>query len=217
MSEVASSLAAPAAPATAAVAPRSPFHGHVPFERRARAGGVGVRLQAGTLRSVTQIHTWPAGIDALGSALSQTLGAAVPVRTQTLVSVPHGVLMRTGPEEFLLVSDSATPLWPTLRQAIAADIGSVTDLSHARCRIRIGGTDSRAMLSKLFALDLREPAFPVGELRLTGHHHVPCLLLRQGVDDFEMLVFSTYAHDQLGTLVDAALEYGVALEEAAPA
>lgn len=204
-------------PVPAAAVQRSPFHGHEPFERRARNGAIGVRLQAGLLRSVTQVHTWPGGIDVLAHALAQAVGAAVPTRTGTLVALPHGVVLRTGPEEFLLVSEHAEPQWPALRRAIAADVGSVTDLSHARCRIRIGGSASRDTLSKLFALDLREAALPVGEMRLTGHHHVPCLLLRAGLDDFEMLVFSTYAHDQLGTLVDAALEYGVALEMAAPA
>lgn len=199
------------------VAPRSPFHGHVPHERQARNGAIGVRLQAGMLRSVTQVHTWPDGIDALEAALAQALGVVVPARTGIVTTLADGVLLRTGPEEFLLVVDRAEAQWPALRQAIAPDVGSVTDLSHARCRIRIGGPASRDTLSKLFALDLREAAFPVGEARLTGHHHVPCLLLRAGVDDFEMLVFSTYAHDQLGTLVDAALEYGVALEIAAPA
>ena len=53
---------------------------------------------------------------------------------------------------------------------------------------------------------------PVGELRLTGHHHVPCAAVRTGPDSVDLLVFSTYAFDQLGTLLDAAQEYGVALE-----
>lgn len=196
---------------TSLVTPRSPFHGHAPFERRARDGSLGVRLQAGILRSVTQVHTWPGGLDALASALAQALDTEVPARTGSVSVLPEGVLLRTGPEEFLLVSGSTEARWPALRRAIAADVGSVTDLSHARCRIRIAGAACRATMSKLFALDLREAAFPVGEARLTGHHHVPCVLLRLGMDDFEMLVFSTYAHDQLATLVDAALEYGVAM------
>ena len=62
------------------------------------------------------------------------------------------------------------------------------------------------------ALDLREASFPVGDVALTGTHHVPSMLRRVGVDAFELLVFSTYAHDQLDTVLDAALEYGVALQ-----
>jgi sarcosine oxidase subunit gamma len=84
-------------------------------------------------------------------------------------------------------------------------------LGHARCRIRISGGKCRDTLSKLFAIDLRDAAFPVSQARLTGHHHVPALLHRVGPDQFDIYVFTTYAQDQLHALVDAALEYGVAL------
>ena len=99
-----------------------------------------------------------------------------------------------------------------LRQHVPADIGSVTDLGHARCRIRIEGPRCRDTLSKLFAIDLRDAAWPVGELRLTGHHHVPSLLHRLGAQSFDVYVFSTYAFDQLATVLDAAREYGVSLK-----
>ncbi len=66
------------------------------------------------------------------------------------------------------------------------------------------------MLAKLFAIDFRAPAFPFGQAWLTGHHHVPCLLHRLDADAFDVYVFTTYARDQLETLIDAALEYGVA-------
>jgi len=41
---------------------------------------------------------------------------------------------------------------------------------------------------------------------------VPCLAHRRATDGFDLYVFSTYAFDQLETLLDAAQEYGVALE-----
>ncbi len=88
----------------------------------------------------------------------------------------------------------------------------MTDLGHARCRIRISGTHCCDTLSKLFALDQREVAWPIGELRLTGYHHVPCMAHRRAADDFDLYVFSTYAFDQLATLLDTAQEYGVELK-----
>ena len=121
------------------------------------------------------------------------------------------VLMRSGPFEFLLVCDGAAPTVDALRTHVRSDIGSVTDIGHARCRIRISGDQCQAVLAKLFALDQRPAAFPHGELRLSGHHHVPCLLHRLEPDAFDLYVFTTYAHDQLGTLLEAAREYGVAL------
>ena len=91
-------------------------------------------------------------------------------------------------------------------------MGSVTDLSHARCRIHIEGPQCRTALNKLFALDLRESALPIGDMAMTGTHHVPSTLHRLGTDAFDLYVFSTYAYDQLATVFDAAQEYGVALQ-----
>ena len=195
----------------AAAQHRSPFVGHTPGERPAPNGQIGVRLSAGTVASVTQVATWHNGIDALAVALGTAMKCDVPARTGDTVHLKEAVLVRTGPEEFMLISQQSVDMAGRLREHIVADIGSVTDLSHARCHIRIEGDKCRDVLSKLFALDFREPAFPLDQIRLTGHHHVPSMLHRRERDDFDIYVFSTYAHDQLSTLVDAALEYGVSL------
>ena len=197
--------------ATAAAPHRSPFVGHTSGERPALNGHIGVRLSAGTIASVTQVGTWHSGIDALAVALGTALRCDVPGRTGDLVHLQEALLLRTGPEEFMLIAQQRVDMVGRLREYIAADLGSVTDLSHARCHIRIEGDSCRDTLSKMFALDFREPQFPLDQARLTGHHHVPCILHRRGLDSFDMLVPSTYAFDQLSTLLDAALEYGVAL------
>lgn len=197
-------------PLVAAIRHRSPFEGHQPVERPSREGKIGVRLSTGTINSVTRIATWHHGIDALTAALGAAFGLAVPAKTGDVVHLPHGLLVRSGPEEFLLLSGQRLDVW-ALRQKIAADTGSITDLSHARCLIHIEGERCRDTLSKLFALDLREQEFPLDLVRLSGHHHVPAMLHRRERDAFDIHVFSTYAHDQLATLIDAALEYGVAL------
>ncbi len=201
--------------ATTAPRRRSPFDGHKPGQRPAPDGRIGVALRAETLPGLVQVHTWPDGIDGLRAALAGALGVPdVPARTGQMARVDAGVLLCTGPCEYQLLPtpSEAAGAVAALRRHVAADIGAVTDLGHARCRIHVEGPRCRDTLSKLFALDLREPAWPVGELRLTGHHHVPCAALRLGADAFDLLVFSTYAFDQLGTVLDAAQEYGVALE-----
>jgi sarcosine oxidase subunit gamma len=112
----------------------------------------------------------------------------------------------------LLVGDDYSDRTTLLRATVGADTGSVTDLSHARCRIHIEGPQCRTVLNKLFALDLRESALAKGDIAMTGTHHVPSTLHRLDVDAFDLYVFSTYAHDQLATVLDAAQEYGVALQ-----
>ena len=208
MSEASTESVPPSAPH------RSPFEGHVVGAQASAVGRIGVRLHAHTLPGVLLIATWPAAIAALEQALCGVLALSgpLPARTGQVAELPQALLMRTGPQEFMLLAATGEPVVAALRAHVLADVGAVTDLGHARCRIRISGDACLDTLAKLFALDFRTAAFAVGEMRLTGHHHVPCLLHRRGETQFDMLVFTTYANDQLATLLDAAREYGVALE-----
>ena len=199
-------------------ATRSPFAGHIPTERPTRTGEIGVRLTVGTLHSVIQLATWPTGVSAWESAMQSALGSAPSSKTGDVLDTKLGLVMRTGPEELMLVSNdgahgNSTDTVAKLREAVRADIGSVLDLSHARCRIRIEGEHCVNTLSKLFALDFRGDAFPVGKLKLSSHHHVPCALHRLGSTGFDAYLFTTYARELLETFADAALEYGLAVDE----
>ena len=191
---------------------RSPFAGHAVAGHPNAAGQTGVRLQAETLPGAAQISTWISGVQGLEQALTALLGRQPPTQTGQTQATRHGLLVRTGPEEFLLVADHDVDNAAELRRHVPAGIGAVTDLGHARCRIRISGDRCRDTLSKLFPIDLRDAAFPVGQARATGHHHVPALLHRIEHDRFDLYVFTTYAQDQLHVLVDAALEYGVSVD-----
>jgi len=191
---------------------RAPFLASAASVRPNAAGQVEVQLHAGTLPSVTLISTWISGRDGLLAALATVFGPSANLTIGQTSRTELGLLLRTGPEEFMLVGDDSTDRTALLRATISAEVGAVTDLSHARCRIGVAGTACRSMLNKLFALDLREASLPVGGVALTGTHHVPAMLHRQGPDRFDLYVFSTYARDQLDTLVDAALEYGVRVE-----
>lgn len=196
-------------PASAA-ALRSPFAGHPAGEFPNRAGALGVHLSARLLPGTALVSTWTNGVDGLLAALQSAWGP-MPTRVGACCSTHTGLFLRTGPEEFLVLAHNGLPVIEALREAVPADVGAVVDLGHARCCIRVQGAQCRATLNKLFALDLRDAAFPIGEVRLTGTHHVPCALYRVGDEQFDMLVFSTYAYDQLSTVMDAALEYGVSV------
>jgi sarcosine oxidase subunit gamma len=166
------------------------------------------------LPSFTLISTWISGLSGLLNALSTVFGNSMPEKIGKTARTEFGLLMRSGPEEFLLIGDDHSDRTLLLRATVSADTGSVTDLSHARCRIHIEGAQCRNVLNKLFALDLRESAFAIGDIAMTGTHHVPSTLHRLGTDAFDLYVFSTYAYDQLATVLDAAQEYGVALQPA---
>ena len=111
----------------------------------------------------------------------------------------------------LLIAAPGSDLLGELHQALPADVGHCLDLSQARCRLQLQGPAAVASLQKLFALDFRTSAFPVGEIRLSGAHHLPALLHRTDADAFALYLHTTYAHDQVESLLDAALEWGVEL------
>ena len=189
-----------------------PIDDQLPLERPDRTGQVGVSLRLSTPALLLQAATWADGVDAWQAALSQAL-SPVPARVGETCATAAGLLMRVGPEELWIV-DEDSPHSPAervagLRAQLHAQIGSVLDLSHARVRLSVSGPRCMAMLSKLYALDFRDHAFPVGRVLLSGYHHVPCALHRTGQHAFDAYLFTTYARDQFETYVDAALEYGV--------
>lgn len=190
---------------------RSPFAGHASISRPRAGGAIGVTVDAQMLESVILVSTWITGIGKLSAALEAGLGHSLPLATGDVVNGPGGLVMRTGPEEYLLVGGHGIDGVAKLRSIVGPETGSVTDLSHARCRIRVGGSHSVQTLAKLFPIDFRDAAFAQGKIRMTGHHHVPCTLHRTGPQTFDLYVFTTYACDQLEVVLDAALEFGVSL------
>ena len=190
--------------------PGSPFAEHKSGQWPSAEGKIGVRLSAGVVAGAVLVSTWPGGAAALADALSTATGAPA-LRCGQTQAVAAGLLIHTGSEEYLLIGTAGEPIAASLRRSIDAQTGSIIDLGHARCRIGIEGERCRETLGKLFALDLGETSFAPGQAQLTGHHQVPCLLHRLASDRFDVYVSSSYAADQLATLVDAALEYGVAL------
>ncbi|MDH4479430.1 MAG: hypothetical protein QE283_06105 [Rhodoferax sp.] len=202
-------------PTPAAQALRSPF-AHIAVQSRPTHDGlVQVRLHAERLDQVTLISTWMGGTQALCEALANALAATglfpLPAATGDTAVCPLGLLIRSGPHEFMLIGPGTVDVIAELRGHITAEVGALLDLSHARCRVRVEGPQAVSMLGKLFALDFRETAFAPGQFKLSGHHHVPCSLHRLDADRFDLYLFSTYAAGQLESLQDAALEYGVAL------
>ena len=175
-------------------------------------GLVQVHMTAQRLQSVTLLSTWARGIEALTPAVHSALGCTPPSHTGHATKCEAGLLMRSGPLEFMLIGSHPAPdRVAQLRAHIPAEIGSVLDLSHARVRVQLHGAKAVDALAKLYALDFRPAAFPVGRFQLTGHHHIPCVLHRLDGQHFELYFLSTYAHGQIEALMDVALEYGVEL------
>lgn len=191
-----------------------PFDAAMARRQPNREGQVLVRMRAGTLAQLTQIGTWIGGWDALAACLAPLM--PVPAATGQTVWQDGDWIARTGPEDMLVIAAPGSPLPRRIAEVLPPQIGHSLDLSHARCRLRMQGPGVVPSLRKLFALDFREPAFAVSEVRLSGSHHLPALLHRTAPDAFDLYVHTTYAHDQVESVFDAALECGAELSLESP-
>ena len=107
-----------------------------------------------------------------------------------------------GPDEWLLVSESAMP-------DLSGHIGSgtLTDVSHGRAVLRVSGPDVRAALAKGCALDLHSRAFGVDHCAQTAIAKVSVILDHVQPGVFDLYCPRSYAGSFWHWLTDACTEY----------
>ena len=193
--------------------PRSPLqHALVPGAYSA-GGTAGIALTEIRNFALAQVMARRGRSSDLAAAAQAHLGVATPYGP-TAVQAEGAVLIWSGPDQFLVLSrdggDGA--LMEKLRPPFAG-LASLTDQSHARAMIRIGGAQARAMLAKLSSIDLHPSAFPPGAAAASSIDHTSVNLWRGNDSDgqaiFNLLVFTTFAESLWHTMLDAAAEYGV--------
>jgi methylglutamate dehydrogenase subunit D len=93
-------------------------------------------------------------------------------------------------------------------QTKCSRLASVSDQSHGRVVIRIGGAKSRNVLAKGTAVDLHPREFSLGGSVVTQMAHVGVHLTRIGENDFDLSVFRGFAKSFWQWLTVQAEEFG---------
>jgi methylglutamate dehydrogenase subunit D len=86
--------------------------------------------------------------------------------------------------------------------------GSLADLSHGRTCLRISGPKAEWVLSKLYAINFNETAFPAATGLSTAHHSIFTQIYRLDAETFDLFVFRSLARSFWHTLQRAAEETG---------
>lgn len=110
----------------------------------------------------------------------------------------------TGPGQWLVVSARDTPAALVTQLADQCDDAAITDLSHARFRIRLQGPNARDVLQSGIAIDLGAAAFPPGRSTPTAFRDIAVLVHAAGEQTFDLYVFRSYARSLWEWLADAA-------------
>ena len=169
--------------------------------------GIGVVLSQPRPQAIMQVAAWRGREKALMATVARVAGLELPDGAGAGVVMADRAAFGFAPGRFLLVADQAETL-SGLRDAVDADTGTVTDLSHGRTAIRIAGPRAEWVLAKFFALDFSLPAFPLHAGRATVHHDIFALIQRTGADAFDVYVFRSFARSFWTALCHASEEVG---------
>ena len=150
-------------------------------------------------------------LGAVGAEASAALGSALPTAPNTWVPTGTGRAVWLGPDEWLLSSTTETPeeLEARVRAAVLPLGGSAADVSAQRIGLRLTGARVRDVLVKGCSIDLHPRVFGRGSGAQTalGQAGVVLLALSDAVDDYGVLVRSSFAGYLADWLLDAALEF----------
>ena len=142
----------------------------------------GVTLAEADLGQITSVAPFMGQDKALAMAL-KALGLSFPAPNQ--VSSKGGVrLVWTGRDQAFLIGAAPQGL---------DGLAALTDQSDGWAALRLDGPGAGDVLARLYPLDLRAAAFPVGRVARAPLNHMSSILMRPGPQSFEMLVFRSMA------------------------
>lgn len=172
------------------------------FERHSALAGVSGSALIGESRgwALLQAAAFASTHSQFREEMRAALGAELPTNLGTVVRVGERQLLKTGAEQYWIISregDDFTPVIP-------AAIGAVTSLSHSRTRIFIEGAEAGAVLAKGVPLDFHPDSFQIDRFALTGVHHTPVLIHRSSAQRYDLYALRTYALTVWEWLEDAA-------------
>jgi len=177
------------------------------------SGPAGVTLRLRTDVSICNLLARKGAANKLADRVSQEFGIKLP-RTAGYVGSNPIAFVWAGPSQWLALGDSADGrmLEQQLRSRLSG-LASVMDQSDGRTIVRIAGPNARAALAKGVLIDLHSGAFRPGDTAITTVGHMGVHFWQ--VDELPTYEFATprsFAVALCEWLIDAAAEFGVALE-----
>ena len=172
------------------------------FERHSALAGVSGSARIGESRGwgLVQAAAFASTHAQLREEMRVALGVELPTSVGTVVRVGERQLLRTGAEQYWIITRAGDDFAPV----IPAQMGAVTSLSHSRTCMFIEGDDAGAILAKGVPLDFHPERFLIDQFALTGVHHTPVLIHRSGARRYEIYALRTYALTVWEWLADAA-------------
>jgi sarcosine oxidase subunit gamma len=193
--------------------PRESALGDLLAPRRLGAdkGPPGVTLSEQPALAIWQLAAWRAAdVAPLRAAIAERLAVSLPEGTLA-VRGREALAFHVAPRRWWLVSNDTGGGWRFAELAlVVAGRAALTDLGHARTVVRLGGRACRSVLAKLCRIDLHPMALPAGHVAQTALGQVATLIhALDAVPAFDLYLPRSLARSGVGSLIDAALEFGL--------
>jgi sarcosine oxidase subunit gamma len=171
------------------------------------AGGVGLTISETRPGSIVEAAAWHGTERELIAAIARVTGLELPDGAGGGIFKEGTGAFGIAPGRFLLV-DQPEGLAERLSEVVRVDVGSVIDLSHGRTAIRVAGPQAGWVLSKFFAIDFSETAFPLGSGKATVHHDFFTQIQRTAPRAFDLYIFRSFARSFWQLLCRGAEDVG---------
>ena len=157
--------------------------------------------------------------DALGPAVAESLGAALPAEPLTSSDWGEGTILWLGPDEWMLVGEgeAADRLGQKLGEALVGGHHQLVDVSDYYTLIELAGAPAWQALSKATTLDLHPRAFPVGMVAGGTFGHAQATIWRPrdegDTPEFRLFVRWSMADYLWCLLAECGREWGLPAEK----
>lgn len=113
-----------------------------------------------------------------------------------------------GPTDWLVLTEEVTPSpAERLSEAFVGSSFRATDVSSAFVRMKVEGSDARALLSKACSMDVSATTFPVGRSVRARFVGMPVIVRCREPSTFELISARSYRDYLVAWLADAAQEF----------
>ena len=146
-----------------------------------------------------QVAAWPDTLNDVGKKIAEFLSLPEYPEANKGLSVNEVSMLRLEPLKWWVIGREILE--------IAAEEGSILDLSHSRTHIRISGKHATTLLNRHLPVDLRDVAFPVNSVASTAFHHVSITLWRSK-KGYELFLPRAFALSLWEVLLETAAQFG---------
>ncbi len=119
-------------------------------------------------------------------------------------------VLTLSPTEWLLITPAGEEidLVNQLNDKLSGEHHLVADVTGGTTKLNITGKHAQDILEKGTYVDLCDSVFGKGHLYATQIAHAPAIIIKNGSNDFSLIVRRSFSHHIANWAVDAAAEYG---------